>query len=127
MTFATHHSAGGNETKTAYYCKRDVLAVNKQLWALQGSITSAQGRDERFAAFDAMKRYVEERIRNVKAAKEDAVVLAKWQKSSSESRRKAGEAARIARKKAVVERLVDLGYEERECVPDHFSLDVPFR
>ncbi|GAA5829169.1 hypothetical protein JCM11251_004148 [Rhodosporidiobolus azoricus] len=114
-SLTTAHSVSGrNWAKKAYYCKNDVENISDELSALRANIAAAKSKIKRAEASAVLDEYIREREVIVKAAKTDAEALLKWESLDAASRQQASNDARLARRKAIENRLLGLGFVEQD-------------
>ncbi|GAA5872889.1 hypothetical protein JCM16303_006868 [Sporobolomyces ruberrimus] len=98
-----------------YYHIAEAIKINTDLLDLEDSITAARGsKEQEQSARAKYEQYISQREALVLAAYSDGLNLRVWEESTLADRRKATEDARRARENAVMAKLRDLGYEQRD-------------
>ncbi|GAA5929097.1 hypothetical protein JCM3775_006735 [Rhodotorula graminis] len=140
--FTFHSLSGYNSGKNPYYCTPDVERISAQLYEVEGKAPKKPRKtkkkkskkrkyededdesDEDVMGEDdvaKLEAFVKQRHDIVAASQRDAVALVKWERSSITARRESGDAARQARKEAIKQKLVALGYSDADCIINPYS------
>ncbi|GAA6042627.1 hypothetical protein JCM8097_008250 [Rhodosporidiobolus ruineniae] len=126
LSFGTTHGPTGRYwQQKVYYSKVHVEETSNSLDELKQAISSAQGKENRAKASSELDTWINERKANLKLAKTDAEKIRKWDQSDADTRRESADAKREARRKAIEQRLFDLGYHQQDFVlPSSIKLPV---
>ncbi|GAA5875415.1 hypothetical protein JCM1840_003151 [Sporobolomyces johnsonii] len=114
--FTLHAASGHNWSGTRYYLKPDFIAINDRLHELSDTVKNTSGKVATKEAEDELEAFVEKRKTIVAAALKDATTLLSWERLTAHDRREADVEARAARRDAIEQRLLSLGYEHQDVL-----------
>ncbi|BGP37436.1 hypothetical protein JCM10449v2_001342 [Rhodotorula kratochvilovae] len=149
--FTFQSVSGYNRYRKPYYCQPDVQAMSNHLHELDDQVAAAQrdaargkratkrnGKgqekavpeeeeevdDEADEDLIVLDKFVQQRRAIVAAAQKDGAQIVKWERSSAATRQQADTDAREARKAAITDKLVAMGYDKVDCTFSYYS-EVP--
>ncbi|BGP45526.1 hypothetical protein JCM10450v2_001345 [Rhodotorula kratochvilovae] len=146
--FTFQSVSGYNRYRKPYYCQPDVQAMSDHLHELDDQVAAAQrdaARGKRAAKRNGkgkekavpeeeeevddeadedlliLDKFVQQRRAIVAAAQKDGAEIVKWERSSAATRQQADTDAREARKAAITDKLVAMGYDKVDCTFSYYS------
>ncbi|GAA6042629.1 hypothetical protein JCM8097_008252 [Rhodosporidiobolus ruineniae] len=100
------------QNQKPYYNKADVKKTNKKLIALRQAISGSTA--ERAEPARRFTEWHRARKEDVKVGREDSKLLLEWEVAGARVRRDQAQANSDARREAIEQRLLDLGYDKRD-------------